>query len=66
MWETSPPHSSSYLCEQPVGGRHAGRDDVAQWIEEAALIVARAVEPRAPGQAGGGDVEHSPAKSRID
>src|SRR3712207_9195597 len=39
------------LGEKPVGGRHACGDDVVQRVEEAAFIVAGAVEPRAPGEA---------------
>ena len=65
MWETSPSHSLCIFGEQAVGGRHAGCNDVAQRIEEPALIVAGAVEPGAAGEAAGRDVEHSARRSRA-
>src|SRR5690349_24955198 len=48
------------FVKQPVSGGHARRDDIAQRVEESALIVARAVEALAAGESVGGDVEHPP------
>src|SRR3982751_5507983 len=50
------------FAEQAVGRRHSGGDHIAQRIEEAALIVAGAVELRATCESIGGDVEHPPCE----
>src|SRR3712207_8060738 len=53
------PYTTLFRSEQKLGRRGAAADDLAQWIEEAAFVVAGSVREAARVEPSLGDREHA-------